>query len=88
MAVELKNALETELGRSLRSTLVFDYPTVESLSDYLTGSVLSADESATSVKEDTKDIQSEILSEIEQLSEDKLEAAIDDELNALIYGRN
>jgi len=88
MAVELKNALETELGRSLRSTLVFDYPTIESLSDYLTGSVLLADESATSVKEDTKDIQSEILSEIERLSEDKLEAAIDDELNALIHGRN
>jgi NADP-dependent 3-hydroxy acid dehydrogenase YdfG/acyl carrier protein len=87
MAVELKNSLETELGRSLRSTLVFDYPTVEALADYLTGSVLSADESATSVKENAKDIQSEILSEIEQLSEDKLEAAIDDELNALMGKR-
>ncbi len=87
MAVELTHSLETELGRSLRSTLLFDYPTVEELSDYLTGSVLLADESATSVKEDAKDIQSEILSEIEQLSEDKLEAAINDELNVLMGKR-
>jgi acyl transferase domain-containing protein/acyl carrier protein len=90
MAVELKNSLETELGRPLRSTLVFDYPTIEALADYLISSVLSTDESSTAAKEDekAKDIQSEILSEIEQLSEDKLEAAIDDELNALISRRN
>jgi len=90
MAVELKNSLETDLGCSLRSTLVFDYPTPEALADYLTASVLSSEESEASAKEDKKekDIQSDILSEIEQLSEDKLEAAIDDELNALIYGRN
>jgi acyl carrier protein len=35
MAIELKNKLETNLEQSLRSTLLFDYPTVEALVDYL-----------------------------------------------------
>ncbi len=35
MAVDLKNRLETATGRSLRSTLVFDYPTVNAVADYV-----------------------------------------------------
>jgi myxalamid-type polyketide synthase MxaB len=35
MAIELKNQLEANLGQSLRSTLLFDYPTLEALVDYL-----------------------------------------------------
>ena len=34
-AIELRNMLEDSLGVSLPSTLVFDYPTVESLTQYL-----------------------------------------------------
>ena len=41
MAVELRNRLARSLGRSLRSTLVFDYPTVEVLVEYLADHVLS-----------------------------------------------
>ncbi|NER48711.1 MAG: type I polyketide synthase [Symploca sp. SIO1A3] len=36
MAVELKNRLESTLEASLSSTLLFDYPTVEALVEYLT----------------------------------------------------
>ena len=35
MAVDLKNRLETATGRTLRSTLVFDYPTVDAIADYV-----------------------------------------------------
>ena len=35
MVVELRNHLQSSVGCSLRSTLVFDYPTVEALADYL-----------------------------------------------------
>ncbi len=35
MAVELKNQLEAAMGRPLRATLAFDYPTIESLGTYL-----------------------------------------------------
>jgi myxalamid-type polyketide synthase MxaB len=35
MSVELKNRLEVSLERPLRSTLIFDYPTTEALTNYL-----------------------------------------------------
>src|SRR4029079_1569202 len=35
MAVELRNALSEVLGQTLPATLMFDYPTVEVLSGYL-----------------------------------------------------
>ena len=35
MAIELRNSLVTGLGRTLRSTLIFDYPTIDALVDYL-----------------------------------------------------
>lgn len=40
MALELKNCLESGLGQPLRSTVVFDYPTVEALAEHLAGEVL------------------------------------------------
>jgi len=36
MAVELRSRLEKSVGHSLRTTLLFDYPTLEALTDYLT----------------------------------------------------
>jgi acyl carrier protein len=39
-AVELKNRLQTALGRPLPSTLLFDHPNVRKLSNYLAGEVL------------------------------------------------
>ncbi|HVH42842.1 MAG TPA: beta-ketoacyl synthase N-terminal-like domain-containing protein, partial [Labilithrix sp.] len=37
MVVELRNRLSTELGATLPTTLVFDYPTVTKLTEYLLG---------------------------------------------------
>ncbi|HET6162679.1 MAG TPA: acyl carrier protein, partial [Planctomycetota bacterium] len=42
MAVELRNRLERGVERALPSTLLFDYPTVEALVDYLSGELLGA----------------------------------------------
>jgi len=41
-SIELRNRLQTSLGSSLPSTLLFEYPTVEELVGYLTQKVLSA----------------------------------------------
>ncbi|MDF5727328.1 MAG: amino acid adenylation domain-containing protein [Rhizonema sp. PD38] len=41
-SIELRNRLQTSLGCSVASTLVFDYPTVEALVNYLAQEVLSA----------------------------------------------
>ncbi len=40
-SIELRNRLQSSLGSSVASTLVFDYPTVETLVDYLAQEVLS-----------------------------------------------
>ncbi|NEQ13604.1 MAG: SDR family NAD(P)-dependent oxidoreductase [Moorea sp. SIO3E2] len=40
MAVELKNRLESSLETNLSSTLLFDYPTVEALVEYLANDVI------------------------------------------------
>ena len=41
MAVDLRNNLESNLGHSVSSTVLFDYPTLEELVDYLASDVLS-----------------------------------------------
>jgi acyl carrier protein len=40
MALELKNALQSDLAVSIAPTLVFEHPTIEDLSDYLLKEVL------------------------------------------------
>ena len=39
-AVELRNRLATALGRNLRATLLFDYPTLHALADHIEQDVL------------------------------------------------
>ena len=41
MAVELRNHLQSTVGCCLRSTLVFDYPTIEAMVDYLSQEVFA-----------------------------------------------
>jgi hypothetical protein len=45
MAVELRNALswELELPQALPATLIFDYPNVEAIAEYLASQVLTLD---------------------------------------------
>ncbi|MDJ1184731.1 non-ribosomal peptide synthetase/type I polyketide synthase [Roseofilum casamattae] len=45
MAIELRSYLQRSLGCNLRSTLLFDYPTLEALVDYLAVEVLDLDNS-------------------------------------------
>ena len=45
MAIELRSYLQRSLGCNLRSTLLFDYPTLETLVDYLAIEVLALDNS-------------------------------------------
>ncbi|RKZ93723.1 MAG: short-chain dehydrogenase [Candidatus Parabeggiatoa sp. nov. 1] len=70
MAVDLRNRLKASLGQPLRATLVFDYPTLESLVDYLLQEVLdlsSADNVETSENQDLN------LTELDQMSEAEAE---------------
>ncbi len=78
-AVELMNHLQTSLGQPLSSTLVFDYPTIESLSGYLASTVLPLNPSgASQVEPPTANHPQAVmdLHELEQLSEDEAEALL------------
>ena len=46
MAVELRNRLQTNLGKPLRSTLLFDFPTLDALVDHFQKQVISTQPTA------------------------------------------
>ena len=77
MAVEFKNQLQNQLGTPLPATLAIEYPTIRKLSQYLAEEVMgwsSSQDGNDSTK--IEDKQADVLSEIEKLSEDDLEASI------------
>jgi NADP-dependent 3-hydroxy acid dehydrogenase YdfG/acyl carrier protein len=70
MAVELRNRLQGSIGHNLRSTLAFDYPSVEAIARHLAVEVLQIDTSAP-VVQGAGDAADDLLLQIEQLSEDE-----------------
>ncbi len=90
MAVELRNRLQAATGRALSSTLAFDYPTVEAIAGYLSTEVFGlapeVDEEAqrAAAEEAERDAaqRSQVLAELESLSEGEAEALLLQELDA------
>jgi myxalamid-type polyketide synthase MxaB len=75
MAIELKNKLEANLGQSLRSTLLFDYPTLEALVDYLAQEMglLEPVEPAETSQAEAKDEELDaFLAELDQVSDKEI----------------
>ncbi len=78
MAIELKNALSQAVGKDLPATLLFNYPTIESLADHLLSDVLSQQpsqhprEAAKETKMERTDIAELSDQEVELLLEEKL----------------
>jgi myxalamid-type polyketide synthase MxaB len=86
MAVELSNRLQRAVGRSLPSTLIFEYPTIEALTNYLAMDILSL-ASAMDSKEHSVDVDNKqaIINEVESIPEDKLEEELLKELRDAGY---
>jgi len=80
MAVELRDRLHSGLGHPLRSTLLFDYPTVEGLVDYLLEEVLAF---STESADPPLEVSDAGLTELEQLSEAEAESLLLAELEKL-----
>lgn len=85
-AVELMTHLQASLGHPLPITLIFDYPTVEDLSEYLAREVLFLDSTTASHAEPQKDKDPQratILARLEQLSEKEAEALLIERLKEI-----
>jgi amino acid adenylation domain-containing protein len=85
LALKLKNRLETSLGSSLPETLTFEYPTIKKLAEYIAIKILKWESIAPKGEKLSKleNKQLEIISEIEQLSEEEIQTSIEKELTVL-----
>jgi NAD(P)-dependent dehydrogenase (short-subunit alcohol dehydrogenase family)/acyl carrier protein len=92
MAVEMRNALGALLDRSLPATVLFDYPTLAALTDYLAGELPAAEvadkqsgsaQEAESGNGALSEQEMRQLEEIRQLSDEEAAAAIARELQEL-----
>ncbi len=94
MSVELKGLLETAVGQTLPSTLTFNYPTIDDLTEFLDTEILAeietvaeaeevAEETAvlTALPEDLDDFAD--VSDIDDMSEDDLAALLLQKLEKL-----
>jgi polyketide synthase 12/myxalamid-type polyketide synthase MxaB len=85
MAVDLRNGLGNALGCNLPATLLFDYPTVNALAEYLSRTVLGLEEApAGPARTSSASAGSDVLDRIENLDE----AEIDRRLNERGTDRN
>jgi acyl carrier protein len=80
MAVELRNALGAATGQSLPATLLFEYPTLEALTDYLGKQILQLQ---VPLEQSHKPQRQSESAELEQLSEDDLADLLSQQLETM-----
>jgi acyl carrier protein len=80
MAVDLRNVLNRTLGLSLSATLLFDYPTLDALTDHLLGTLSGADAETESVKVASNGHHDEAI-DVLALTDDEAEALLALELS-------
>ena len=83
MAIELKNTLQGQLGRPLPSTLVFEHPSVEALTDHLARDVLALE--LTAVEEPPP--RTDTLDRLKDLTDGDLEDLLTRKLDTLARRR-
>jgi acyl carrier protein len=79
MAVELRNALGRSVGATLPATLLFDYPVIDGLADYLANDVLKLQAFTEKSIETMPDTRSQA-AELDKLTDEEAEALLLEEL--------
>jgi hypothetical protein len=80
MAVELRNALVRNTGEALPATLIFDYPTLDLLTDHIMNDVLKLGEVSPATPEPVQATQPTETDEVASLTDDEAEALLLEEL--------
>jgi polyketide synthase 12/myxalamid-type polyketide synthase MxaB len=82
MAVELRNVLKSDLSLDggLPATLVFDYPTVDGIADYLVREVLGLE--GTAPTGSTVPVATSVLSRVEELSDEEVDRLLGERLRS------
>jgi NAD(P)-dependent dehydrogenase (short-subunit alcohol dehydrogenase family)/acyl carrier protein len=79
MAIELRNSLSAAAGKSLPSTVIFSYPSIGALAEYLAGEIQRGKETeqaaAAAVPQPQED---DFLSKLEQLSDDAVDRMLNE----------
>jgi len=83
MSVELRNALASSLDHPLPATLLFDYPTIESLVHYLAKNVLNLELSDGTSSEERVAPTNKDLQALQEMSESEAESLLLEELDQL-----
>ena len=84
-SVELRNALQSSLGIDLPSTLIFKYPTIEAVSEFLAGTLGGNSSKTKGTEQASKATEPEPKStstheqDVSDMTEEELNALIDDE---------
>jgi len=77
MAVELRNAIGAAVGRTLPATLLFDYPSIDALADYIGSNVFGLEPAAAKPEPRArKTTTSSLLDRIEGLDDDELDRLV------------
>lgn len=89
MAVDLRNRLRTELGMALSATILFDYPTLDTLVDHLlrelqlTEPGAEPDTDKADATSTDRERDNQLLFELEQMSDSEAEALLREKLGEL-----
>jgi acyl carrier protein len=77
LAVELRNTLSAAVGQSLPATLLFDYPTIDSIADYFVNDILRLAEDYLQAPIDTGAIaEFDLVGSVEGLSDDEVDQVL------------
>jgi myxalamid-type polyketide synthase MxaB len=88
MAVESRNHLQSSLGKSISSTVLFDYPTLEKLVDHLVSDVLSLEffvssDSNLKAPEPEADSLDQFKDQLQEMSQDEIANLFAQKLSSL-----
>jgi len=82
-SVELRRRIQKSLGCSLPSTVIFKYPTLESLTEYLATEVLKLNPSVKNISESEDNQADKLSEEVSRISEEDIDSVVAEELAEL-----